>query len=169
MEDFAHDPSEYIRGIQQILISDKKRIGFLLGGGTSLANKHDSDLTVPGISELTNYIVEEIDKENEAYGNVLKEIKNELGEQNYNIETILSNLEQKFLIIGNGQLNSIDKNGFKDLIIEIKRKIRKKISVHKSASLENIKKLVQTDFAEWIKRLTENFQLKFLQPITTIY
>ena len=24
-----HDPIEYIRGIQQILISDKKRIGFL--------------------------------------------------------------------------------------------------------------------------------------------
>ena len=25
-----HDPSEYIRGIQQILISDKKKLGFFL-------------------------------------------------------------------------------------------------------------------------------------------
>ena len=29
-----HDPSEYIRGIKQILISDKKRIGFLFGAGS---------------------------------------------------------------------------------------------------------------------------------------
>lgn len=33
------DPSEYIKGIQQLLISDKKKIGFLCGAGTSLAKK----------------------------------------------------------------------------------------------------------------------------------
>lgn len=33
------DPSEYIKGIQQLLISDKKRIAFLFGAGTSLAKK----------------------------------------------------------------------------------------------------------------------------------
>lgn len=160
MEKFTHDPSEYIRGIQQILISDKKRLGFLLGGGTSLAKKNDLSLTVPGISELTNYIVEEITKENETYGNVLREIKDELGEQNYNIETILSNLEQKFQIIGNSKLNSIDRKGFHSLIIELKRKIREKISVHKSAKNENIEALVQTDFAEWIKQADRKFPIE---------
>ena len=39
MADLNHDPTEYIRGIQQILISDKKRIGFLFGAGSSLAKK----------------------------------------------------------------------------------------------------------------------------------
>ncbi len=32
----VHDPSEYIKGLQQILISDKKRIGFLFGAGSSI-------------------------------------------------------------------------------------------------------------------------------------
>lgn len=45
----THDPSEYIRGIQQILISDKKKIGFLLGAGSSLASKNEKSLTVPAI------------------------------------------------------------------------------------------------------------------------
>ena len=31
----THDPREFIRGLQQILISDSKRIGFLFGAGTS--------------------------------------------------------------------------------------------------------------------------------------
>lgn len=35
----THDPSEYIRGLQQLLISDKKKIAFLFGAGTSLAKK----------------------------------------------------------------------------------------------------------------------------------
>lgn len=33
------DPSEYIKGLQQLLISDKKKVGFLCGAGTSLAKK----------------------------------------------------------------------------------------------------------------------------------
>lgn len=37
--EYTHDPSEYIRGLQQLLISDKKKIGFLFGAGTSSAKK----------------------------------------------------------------------------------------------------------------------------------
>ena len=39
MNIISYDPSEYIRGLQQLLVSDKKRIGFLFGAGTSLAKK----------------------------------------------------------------------------------------------------------------------------------
>ena len=35
--EITHDPSEYIKGLQQLLISDKKRIGFLFGAGSSMA------------------------------------------------------------------------------------------------------------------------------------
>ena len=35
----THDPSEYIKGLQQLLISDKKNVAFLFGAGTSLAKK----------------------------------------------------------------------------------------------------------------------------------
>ena len=56
----SHDPSEYIRGIQQILISDKKRIGFLFGAGTSLVRKNEHSQTVPAISKMTVEIMSEL-------------------------------------------------------------------------------------------------------------
>ena len=38
-----HDPSEYIKNLQQLLSSDKKRIGFLFGAGTSLVKNPNTD------------------------------------------------------------------------------------------------------------------------------
>ena len=126
----THDPSEYIRGIQQILISDKKKIGFLFGAGSSLAMKNDNSLTVPAIGKMTCEIIEDVGKENAKYITALEEIKNELGERNFNIETILSNLEQKVLFIGKSVLNSLNKDEFIDLIKRIKKEVREKVSVH---------------------------------------
>lgn len=128
----THDPSEYIRGIQQILISDKKKIGFLFGAGSSLAWKNDKSLTVPAIGKMTTEIVEEVGKGNAKYKTALEEIKGELGENSFNIETILSNLEQKVSIIGNGTLNSLTKDEFAELIKQIKKEVRIKVSVHKN-------------------------------------
>ncbi len=34
-----YDPSEYVRGLQQLLVSDKKKTAFLFGAGTSLSKK----------------------------------------------------------------------------------------------------------------------------------
>lgn len=64
-----HDPSEYIRGIQQILISDKKRIGFLFGAGSSLAKKKGKkSLTVPAIGKMTTDIVKIVGDANPGVG-----------------------------------------------------------------------------------------------------
>ena len=60
MENMTHDPSEYIRGIQQILVSDKKKIGFLFGAGSSLAKKNEKSLIVPAIGKMTAEIVEDV-------------------------------------------------------------------------------------------------------------
>ncbi len=117
----THDPSEYIRGIQQILISDKKKIGFLFGAGSSLATKNETSLTVPAIGKMTSEIVDEIGKLETKYKTALEEIKEELGEKSFNVETILSNLEQKVLFIGKGTLNSLNKDEFARLIQEIKK------------------------------------------------
>ena len=155
-----YDPSEYIRGIQQILISDKKRIGFLFGAGSSLAKKSDKSLTVPSIKQMTEEIIEEIGKE-EKFEKAFKEIKEELGAENFNIETILSNLELKVSIIGKSTLNSLRKADFENLIIKIKKCIRKKVGVHlyNKSNEENsinivtkdiVDELIQTDFANWI-------------------
>lgn len=151
----THDPSEYIRGIQQILTSDKKRIGFLFGAGSSLAVKNENSLTVPAIGKMTNDIVNLVGEACADYEKALVEIKNELGKKNFNIETILSNLEQKVTFIGAGKLNGLEKGSFESLITEIKKNVRKMVSVHKTAdskiaSNAIVKDLVHTDFANWI-------------------
>ncbi len=165
-----HDPSEYIRGIQQILISDKKRIGFLFGAGSSLAKKSDKSLIVPSIKQMTEEIIEEIGKK-EKFQKAFKEIEEELGKENFNIETILSNLELKVSIIGKSTLNSLEKADFENLIIEIKKCVRKKVSVHllddstKECSIQIVTKdivdeLIQTDFANWIGQAERKYPIE---------
>jgi hypothetical protein len=74
MNSISHDPSEYIRGIQQVLISDKKRIGFLFGAGSSLAEKSSKTLTVPAITKMTTEIIDIVSKVQKKYGVALNEI-----------------------------------------------------------------------------------------------
>lgn len=161
----THDPSEYIRGIQQILISDKKKIGFLFGAGSSLATKNETSLTVPAIGKMTSEIVDEIGKLETKYKTALEEIKEELGEKSFNVETILSNLEQKVLFIGKGTLNSLNKDEFAGLIQEIKKGVRKKVSVHKKedekiVTKDIVSELVQTDFANWIGQAERKYPIE---------
>lgn len=169
-----HDPSEYIRGIQQILISDKKKIGFLFGAGSSLAHKSEKSLTVPAIGKMTSEIVEVVSKINPKYKTALEEIKVELGQSNFNIETLLSNLEQKFSFIGIGILNTLDKTDFCNLIKEIKKEVREKVSVHSIDLCDTINKreikqivtkeivdeLVQSDFANWIGQAERKYPIE---------
>ncbi|MDD4436566.1 MAG: hypothetical protein PHS04_00820 [Tissierellia bacterium] len=56
LEDITNDPSEYVRGLQQLLVSDKKKIAFLFGAGTSLAKKNKNSLTIPAIGKMTEKI-----------------------------------------------------------------------------------------------------------------
>lgn len=165
MAKLKHDPSEYIRGIQQILISDKKKIGFLFGAGSSLAYKSDKSLTVPAIGKMTSEIVEEVGKGNKKYKEAFVQIKEELGNDNFNIETILSNLEQKYTFIGKGTLNELNQKEFADLIQKVKTEVRKKVSVHKNKEDKIVTKnvvseLVQTDFANWIGQAERKFPIE---------
>ncbi|MDO6803154.1 hypothetical protein Q4595_11900 [Wenyingzhuangia sp. 1_MG-2023] len=81
---------------------------------------------------MTTDIVKEIGDSEEKYKTALASIKLELAD-NYNIETILSNLELKSKLIGEGDtLNSLNKTEFKELISKVKEKVRKIVSVHKT-------------------------------------
>jgi hypothetical protein len=159
MNETFYNPQEYIRQLQSLLISDKKKIGFLFGAGTSLALKHDaSDKSkVPAINELTKSIVEEISKTEEGQENkykiALEKIKTELGGEKFNIEHILSNVIQKKEIIREDTLNELNKSEFEELEKQIKKSIKEKVSVHKSKDEEGfLENLVHTDFAEWVGR-----------------
>ena len=141
-----HDPSEYIRNLQQLLVSDKKRIGFLFGAGTSLVkNPKTGQSYVPAIGEMTTIIEKKISEQKE-FEFAIKEIKDELADK-YTIETLLSNLELKRQIIGSGKLNGLEKADIEHIIAEIKKEIRTIVDVHKNIDAET---LIHTLFAEWI-------------------
>lgn len=154
-----HDPSEYVRGLQQLLISDKKKVAFLFGAGTSLAQKNKSSLTIPAIGKMTSDIESELVKD-KTLKIALSEIREEIESDGflYTIESILTNIEQKIQIIGNGHLNKLSKEQFCDLLKEIKRKIRSIVSVHEKILNEDLfENMVHVDFAEWVGRASRKY------------
>lgn len=96
----THDPREHIRGIHQILISDKKRIGFLFGAGTSFATGLPA-VSVPAIAEMTKAIVAEVKAHSTEFASAIAEIQaeTELLKSTFNIETLLSSIEAKRAVI----------------------------------------------------------------------
>ena len=162
MSEIAHDPSEYIRGLQQLLVSDKKKIAFLFGAGTSLAKKNGGSIIIPAIGKMTTDIESELNK-TEKYQTAIIEIREEIKfyKKKYNIETLISNIEQKIEIIGNGTLNKLGKEEFHSLLKEIKKQIRETVSVHKEILEDKkIDCLIHVDFAEWIGRANRKFPIE---------
>lgn len=157
-----HDPSEYIKGLQQLLISDKKNIAFLFGAGTSLAKKYEDSIYVPAIDEMTKKIETAL-KTTPSHSTALEEIRQEIesSDSNYNIETLLTNIEQKIQIIGSGTLNGLDKSGLDLLIEELKKQIKEEVSIHRKILEENkLGDLIHVDFAEWIKRANRKHSIE---------
>lgn len=155
MSEITHDPSEYIKGLQKILISDKKKIAFLFGAGTSLAKNKgvNNPITVPAIKEMTKQIIEKL-SENEKFSSAFKRFEREDSKTKENIEVLLTLLEQKKQVVGDDRLNDLSKDDFSNLIDNIKASVRKIVSVHyangKLISKSDISCLVQTDLANWI-------------------
>lgn len=147
------DPSEYIRGLQQLFISDKKKIGFLCGAGSSLAKKNQSSINVPAIGAMTESVMADLCKE-EKYKNAVLEIKQEIidrkGKEGFHIEALLSNVEEKKEIIGKGTLNGLKKDDFARLSQEIQNLIHDIVSVHLKIGKDAYKNMVHCDFAQWI-------------------
>lgn len=148
------DPSEMIKGIQQLLVSDKKKIAFLFGAGTSFAKKQDSSPSVPTIGKMTELVLSDLNADThngKKYEVALTEIAEELKQQgqSLNIETLLTNVEEKIKIIGKGKLNDLTKKEFNDIREKICGKIREIVSIHTSI-LGKESALIQYDFAKWI-------------------
>jgi hypothetical protein len=153
------DPSEIVRGIQQLLVSDKKKIAFLFGAGTSLARRDKKSPYIPAIAEMTQIVEIEISKDT-IYKTALDEIKEELSIK-FNLETLLSNIEDKIHIIGNGKLNGLDKTGFDGLAKKIRDKIREVVSVHKEIKDNNdARRLIHYDFAKWVKSADRKYAVE---------
>lgn len=159
-----HDPSEIVRGLQQLLSSNKKRIGFLFGAGTSMCLNNNYRL--PGIVQLTEEIVAEIsngaEPDAKLYSAALAQIKVALEKtKHWNIEYLLSDLEQKEKVVEDTDtLNGLNKNQIKELCKLIKDKINSKVSIHKKIKSEGMDKLIHVEFAEWIGQAHRYFPIE---------
>jgi len=156
-----HDPKEFIRGIQQIVISDTKRIGFLAGAGTSIAIKNGaSELSkVPGVKEMTDKIIALVTDEKQI--KALTEIKQELTEKRipFLIEAPLSEIVQKELAIGKSVLCGLKKSELMELRLFIEEEIKKMVSVHQNEK-SFVADLLHCDFAEWISHASRKIPIE---------
>ena len=104
---------------------------------------------VPAIQEMTSDIIGDIT--DAPYKTAIEEIQKEVENENkcFTIETLLSKLEIKNQVVGYGEINGLNKNGFCNLIKIIKEQIHNKVSVQENVDCA---KLVHTIFAEWIQK-----------------
>ena len=159
--EIIHDPREYVRGLQQILISDSKRVGFLFGAGTSLAIKRggSQESKVPAVKEMTERIINSITKP--EFMNALEIIKKEFddGKINFNIEYILSNITQKEQVVGREKLCGLSKSDFQELRQLIENEIIGIVSVHKKYHLF-MDNLIHCDFTQWIIQASRKYPIE---------
>ena len=154
----THDPREHVRGIHQILISDKKRIGFLFGAGTSFATGLPSRF-VPAIEEMTKKIVADVETHSPEFAAAIREIQSEteLLKVAFNIETLLSSVEAKRAVIGAGKLNGLDSTAFTDLATLVKTRVVELVSVHETLLAEERKDLAHARLANWVQKARRRF------------
>lgn len=152
----AHDPREHIRGIHQILISDKKRIGFLFGAGTSFATGIPT-VTVPAITEMTNRVIAGIEKDAPKLAIAVREINKELTDAQFNVEALLSSIEAKRAVIGNGTLNGLTSSDFSDLAALVKKHVVKLVSAHETLQPADRAKLAHSKLSSWISKARRRF------------
>lgn len=156
-----HDPREHIRGLQQLLISDTKRIGFLFGAGTSMARKDGAPESsiVPGVMDMTNKIIEALKgtEFEKAIESICAEVKEQQGQAL--IEYILSNIVHKEEAVGKEKLCGLSRDKLWQLRKSIEGQICNIVSVHKKAD-EFMKTLIHCDFAQWIAQATRKYAVE---------
>ncbi|WPQ66084.1 SIR2 family protein [Chitinophaga sancti] len=168
----GHDPREFIRGIQQILINNTIRIGFLFGAGTSMAapltNKDGKDQfdeknrrkpLIPGVWAMTDHIISSIT--DESFQKALSIIKEELEDAEldeekkksvFMLENIISSIDQKLRVIGKGTLCDLNKDKLKELRTLFQKEIKGLVAVHNNEDINlNASCRLHHNFARWIR------------------
>lgn len=154
----SYDPREYIRQLQQILISGSKRIGFLLGAGSSMIKEKPSKGTdgkdimvslVPGTEEITNKVVDTIKTSKEQKAIQLIKVELEAEGKRFHIENLLSKIVQKEQVVGVEKLCGLTKSELASLKKNVENVIRELVSVHKEKELSEWLK-THIKFAKWI-------------------
>lgn len=132
-----------LKEIQEQLASDKRRLGFLLGAGSSMA------VGLPGIENLTSKVESNVSENSKK---IIQLIKEKNRDQTVNIETILSKVRLCCELFENDKVSEYcgikGEKSAKDLDIEICKQIRKII-----LETEVNSKTPHRIFSQWIKAL----------------
>src|SRR5260221_3134793 len=91
-EEYSHSPSKVANQLRDQLSSEKRKLGFFYGAGTSMA------VGIPGVLTLTSKV---LDKLEEQYKSPFKEIKAKCGSEN--IEHVLNMLRTIRELIGDSK------------------------------------------------------------------
>ncbi|MBU2492386.1 MAG: SIR2 family protein [Bacteroidetes bacterium] len=178
-----HDPREFIRGLQQILISDTKRIGFLCGAGTSMAaemrdkngeivykneKKRNPFPLIPGIKTMTEEILKKIDDAEliKALEIIKEELEDTEKDENrkknaFMLENIISSVDQKLRVIGKGVLCGINKEKLKILREQIQNEVKNFVSVHSNKDIKLLTvDFLHSKFATWIINASRKYPVE---------
>jgi hypothetical protein len=180
MNKHTHDPREFVRGLKQILVSDSKRIGFLTGAGTSMVKEKpkpptedkkvtEFDPLICGTKEMTS-IVEKLfegNAEKIKFHTALQSIRKELEseKQKVHIESIVSKISQKEIVVGTETLCGLTKEELAELRVEIENKIKDLVSIHKDPNFFKWD-ITHYKFASWIADANRK---NFIEIFTTNY
>ena len=151
-----YDPLKEAIEIREQLASDKRKIGFFLGAGTSMA------LKLPGIIELTEIVNKKlIEPYKTQYANVKKELPTDA-----NVEDVLNRIRLYRELIGDSETQEYcgikGKDGAKNLDIAVCKQI--------SEAVDSIPKEITPHLilAHWIRYLHSNREYP-IEIFTTNY
>jgi len=154
----SHSVLKVSNNLNSILSSNKKKLGFLFGAGSSINLGDDLKLySIPGIKEITQRIVDEI---KEDYANTIKSIKENDGDV-FNIESLLTNINMRIEVIGKGTIDNLNKQqliALRDSIVDqIKDILVKHLDIHEK-QLDHF--LPHVKFANWLKNTKRDFGIE---------
>ena len=112
--------------LRTMVAQGRKRIGFLIGAGAavSLPSPDGSGPLIPAVAGLTDRMLAKLNGE---YGPVLAAIQSR--EPSGNVETILSRVRSLAGVIGEGQIDGLDGDGYAKLGQRICREIGEAVNV----------------------------------------
>ena len=108
-----HNPDQYMTALRTIIAGGRKRIGFLLGAGTSAGMKKEDGTypLIPAVAGLTKQVLTALEGE---YEKQFLELKRELAPKD-DIETLLSRVRSLAKVIGPAKIHGLDGPGYAKL------------------------------------------------------
>lgn len=160
----SHSVIKISKNINSLLSSGIKKTGFLFGAGASMCLGEElEEFNIPGVERLTKQIIDSLSGK---YSVTIDAIKREK-QTDFNVETLLTNINMRIEVIGSATIDGLDKTGLlelkQEIINEMKIILKKHLSIY---SLEKEELLPHIKLAEWVKNTKKE---KAIEIFTTNY